>query len=265
MGHDPDEGHSHPQATKSEAQEGSTASSAEKSEDQKVTVLGSEANVPEPQDGVHKDAVEEDKIEEESDDLGPPSGDLTVSPVVLTEKGLPRDIIKRELTLRNNTSRKLNLYAVVENIDPARGNQEFQQFIQADASTSLANWIEVSRGVIDLAAHEKRVIPFLIHVNLRATPGTYHAQIRFHAGRTRAEAQERPALGELLITLEVLDDAKEHLQLAKFLPEENLFFGGIARFSFEVENTGSEPLVGLRYFGPDVHKNLPKVGDYRKA
>lgn len=32
----------------------------------------------------------------------------------------------------------------------------------------------------------------------------------------------------------------------------------------EVENTGSEPLVGLRYFGPDVHKSLPKVGEYRK-
>jgi hypothetical protein len=32
----------------------------------------------------------------------------------------------------------------------------------------------------------------------------------------------------------------------------------------EVENTGSEPLVGLRYFGPDVHKKLPVVGEYRK-
>jgi hypothetical protein len=32
----------------------------------------------------------------------------------------------------------------------------------------------------------------------------------------------------------------------------------------EIENTGSEPLVGLRYFGPDVHKKLPLVGDYRK-
>jgi hypothetical protein len=32
----------------------------------------------------------------------------------------------------------------------------------------------------------------------------------------------------------------------------------------EVENTGSEPLVSLRYFGPDVHKSVPKVGDYRK-
>jgi hypothetical protein len=32
----------------------------------------------------------------------------------------------------------------------------------------------------------------------------------------------------------------------------------------EVENTGSEPLVGLRYFGPDVHNMVPAVGDYRK-
>jgi hypothetical protein len=31
-----------------------------------------------------------------------------------------------------------------------------------------------------------------------------------------------------------------------------------------IENTGSEPLVGLRYFGPDVHDNLPEVGAYRR-
>jgi hypothetical protein len=33
----------------------------------------------------------------------------------------------------------------------------------------------------------------------------------------------------------------------------------------EIENTGSESLVGLRYFGPDVHKSLPKLGDYEKS
>ena len=32
----------------------------------------------------------------------------------------------------------------------------------------------------------------------------------------------------------------------------------------EVENTGSEPLVGLRYFGPDTHPKLPAVGDAKK-
>ncbi|MDA8745752.1 hypothetical protein N9N28_14050 [Rubripirellula amarantea] len=28
----------------------------------------------------------------------------------------------------------------------------------------------------------------------------------------------------------------------------------------EIENTGTEPLVGLRYFGPDTHSNLPTAG-----
>jgi hypothetical protein len=31
----------------------------------------------------------------------------------------------------------------------------------------------------------------------------------------------------------------------------------------QIENTGSEPLVGLRYFGPDTHDDLPQVGDHR--
>jgi hypothetical protein len=36
-----------------------------------------------------------------------------------------------------------------------------------------------------------------------------------------------------------------------------------ATAGLEIENTGSEPLVGLRYFGPDTHSKLPNVGDYR--
>jgi hypothetical protein len=33
----------------------------------------------------------------------------------------------------------------------------------------------------------------------------------------------------------------------------------------EVENNGSEPLVGLRYFGPDTFERVPNVGDHRKS
>jgi hypothetical protein len=33
-----------------------------------------------------------------------------------------------------------------------------------------------------------------------------------------------------------------------------------AKAGVKIENTGSEPLVGLRYFGPDVHSKLPKIG-----
>jgi hypothetical protein len=33
----------------------------------------------------------------------------------------------------------------------------------------------------------------------------------------------------------------------------------------EIENTGSEPLVSLRYFGPDTFSNVPNVGDHKKG
>ncbi len=36
-----------------------------------------------------------------------------------------------------------------------------------------------------------------------------------------------------------------------------------ATAGFEVRNTGSEPLVGLRYFGPDVFGELPEIGEHR--
>jgi hypothetical protein len=32
----------------------------------------------------------------------------------------------------------------------------------------------------------------------------------------------------------------------------------------EIVNTGGEPLVGLRYFGPAVHRHMPEIGDHRK-
>ncbi len=32
----------------------------------------------------------------------------------------------------------------------------------------------------------------------------------------------------------------------------------------EIENTGGEPLVALRYFGPNVHAKTPQIGDHRK-
>ncbi len=32
-----------------------------------------------------------------------------------------------------------------------------------------------------------------------------------------------------------------------------------------VENTGTEPLVSLRYFGPDAQPGAPNVGDHKKS
>ena len=41
-----------------------------------------------------------------------------------------------------------------------------------------------------------------------------------------------------------------------FITQAALDKGGV-----EIENTGSEPLEGLRYFGPDTFDSVPNVGD----
>lgn len=49
------------------------------------------------------------------------------------------------------------------------------------------------------------------------------------------------------------------------LTEDEVFITAeAAAAGIEIENTGSEPLVSLRYFGPDTHPNVPKVGDAKK-
>ena len=39
----------------------------------------------------------------------------------------------------------------------------------------------------------------------------------------------------------------------------------LARDGVTYDNTGVEPLVILRYFGPEANPKAPKIGDYRKA
>jgi hypothetical protein len=46
------------------------------------------------------------------------------------------------------------------------------------------------------------------------------------------------------------------------ITEDEIFISHqAATRGIDIENTGTEPLVALRYFGPDVHNNLPKLGD----
>ena len=40
--------------------------------------------------------------------------------------------------------------------------------------------------------------------------------------------------------------------------------GGGNRADATDENTGTEPLVTLRYFGPDTNPQAPSVGDYKR-
>lgn len=64
-------------------------------------------------------------------------------------------------------------------------------------------------------------------------------------------------MGKLNLQTPVMIDFGEETEDEVFISHEAAVNG------VEIENTGSEPLVGLRYFGPDTFGSVPSVGDYR--
>jgi len=70
--------------------------------------------------------------------------------------------------------------------------------------------------------------------------------------------QGRGRIGNINLQTPAMIHFGEHTEDEVFISHQ------AATSGVEVENTGSEPLVSLRYFGPGVHPNLPAVGDYQK-
>lgn len=169
---------------------------------------------------------------------------IVAAPALFDFKAKARDIMKEKIVLENNSDVKLNIYAFVNNVLAATGEAEFLDPAAADHSSSLANWISISRGVLELAPGEKKTIDFLVEVNMRAKPGIYHAVISFTAGSTRAEAEAKlKEAARVNINLEVLDSAKEWLGIKKFMPDKTVFSKFPVGLSYTLENSGDRALL----------------------
>jgi hypothetical protein len=82
--------------------------------------------------------------------------DMTATPAVMDEKAKARDILKKEITIKNTSSRKLTVYPIVKDVVSETGATGFVQAQDStERSASLANWIELSRGVIELGPGEE--------------------------------------------------------------------------------------------------------------
>jgi hypothetical protein len=169
--------------------------------------------------------------------------ELSIKPVVIDEKSAPRDILKETITIINTSNRKLQLYPAVNNVRPADGEEAFESAKNSDDLTdSLANWIELSRGVIELGPGEEKAVPFVIRINQNAIAGSYHATISFSDGSTRDEAEAKPALASLTVNLEVKADIKEIMQLNTFTTDNVVFTGDDVLFKYQLQNIGNQEL-----------------------
>lgn len=168
---------------------------------------------------------------------------LSVTPVVIDEKAQERDILKESIIIKNNTTHVLQLYPSVNDINTQLGEQAYARATNSEElSNSLANWIELTRGMIELLPGEEKTIPFLIRVNLSAVAGAYHAQISLTQGGTRAEADSKPALVVVMVNVEVKANIKELLQLNTFSTGTIFFSGDDVMFNYKLQNIGNQDL-----------------------
>lgn len=171
------------------------------------------------------------------------AAELEVTPVVIDDKAKARDILKRSITVRNTTERKLNLFPSVNDVDAREGKEEFVSAQNADErADSLANWIELSRGVVELNPGEEKTLPFVVRVTANAVPGTYHAAIAFGEGGDRGSAEASPPLAVVTVNLEMQEDIKEFMQLKAFKTDSLFFSGDDVLFNYQLENIGNQDL-----------------------
>lgn len=165
---------------------------------------------------------------------------LSITPVVIDEKAQARDILKETISITNTSSRKLQLFPSVNDVSRQDGAQPFSAAQNsADLSASLANWIELSRGVIELTPGEQINIPLTIHPNRNAIAGMYHAEISFSEGTTRDQATAKAPLATVAVNVEVREDIKELLQLNRFSTGTFFLSGDDVRFNYNLENIGN--------------------------
>ncbi len=171
---------------------------------------------------------------------------IQVSPIVINKDLQARDIIREQVVLKNTSPAKLNVYTFVNNVTSGTegGIEAFLDYQQSEKQKSLANWIEISRGVIELMPGEEKEIEFIIKVHHEATPGDYHALISFGTGTNRDEAEQRLTReSSVMVVGSVVKNTRELLQVKKFTAG-NLFFSGTdAEFTYTLQNNGDEVII----------------------
>ncbi len=168
---------------------------------------------------------------------------FVATPLVIDGKGKQREILRYDITLKNTTNRLVSIYPWVTDVDVKEGvlgASDLEGSREKALADSLARWIEVTRGSIDLLPGEEKKVPVTVQVNLNARPGVYHAIVHFSPGGDRASAeQNKKETVDVHINIEVLEDINERMQLGSFAPVKNIFVNSNAEFNVTIENIGN--------------------------
>lgn len=177
---------------------------------------------------------------------------LTVSPSLIDvpsagiqacEKG--RICLEREITIKNNSDVRADVYPQVNDISPDEGIIRYSDPSELPANASLARWTDFYRAVIQIPPGESVKKTLTITASPNAIPGVYHAIITFPPGGNMTEAQLADAKlnqAKLLLNIEVRAHTIEQGEVNLFKPAKGIFTSNPISFLLKIKNIGSEPI-----------------------
>ncbi len=174
------------------------------------------------------------------------SGVVEISPHIIDAKAEARDILKYELIFTNNTDHKQVLYPLLNDLTKDNGREEYKGPSNLDKATSLARWIRIRRGSLELMPGETKTEDLEIDINMMAKPGDYHASIIFSPGTNIDIAKDnkfKKDSTQVLINIKVEEKIVEKLQLSKYKSLTNLYLKFPVQLSFNIDNFGNRDMA----------------------
>jgi hypothetical protein len=173
------------------------------------------------------------------------SGELIISPHIIDEKALAGDLLKYDINIKNEKEVKANLYAMVNDMSEAEGEQVFNNPADLDKTSSVASWIKFKRGVIELMPGEEMTIPLEINISELARPGKHFARIALPDGSNRPLAATNmleKSYAQLNINITIEENVIEKAQVKNFVSESNVYLKAPAKFIVNLNNFGNQAI-----------------------
>lgn len=172
----------------------------------------------------------------------------TVAPLVLNFDLEKREIVSQNITLTNNSSRMIRLYATVNNV-ATNGDgvvESFVQKVEADRTNTATTWVEISRQRIEIKPGEKKEVPFTIRMNPETAPGDYNVFVGFAEGSNRPQAEALVRQGQApgtILHIAVDQEQNQFLRLEQFGVDKFVTGSDVEPLTFTLANPGRVDVV----------------------
>ncbi len=171
-----------------------------------------------------------------------PGRGYTVTPPIFELKANPGDTLKEVVSVYNNGSDDLSMFATTENLKTIGEVGQVEVSKNDEGLPSLKKWVDIKPANFDLKKGATQNVTFTIRVPGNASPGGHFATVLFgtKGGNTQGTGTAISQRVGTLVLLTIAGQTKETANILSFEPEKKLFWNNqTIKFDLKVKNNGN--------------------------